>query len=178
MRISYLLVLLAFVLLLAPGCKKITEKASEKVAEKMIEQSSGGKAKVDLDSKDGSMKVSSDDGKTQTQMGKGATLPESWPEWLAQYPGSTVQMSNQQASAEKLSLTATLLTKDAPEKVVKFYEDLAAAQGLKTQMKMSMPQNGSLESFSKDDQILSVTVVTGSEGNTISLMYESKPKKI
>jgi hypothetical protein len=177
MRISYLLVLLAVVLLLVPTCKQIAEKASEKVAEKMIEQSSGGKAKVDLNSKDGSMKVTSDDGKTQTQWGQGASMPEGWPQWLGQYPGSTVQLSNRQVLTDKVSLTVTLQTKDAPELIVKYYEDKATAQGMKSTMKMSMPQNGSMESFTKEDQMLSVTCLTGAEGNTISLVYESKPKK-
>jgi hypothetical protein len=177
MRIAYLLVILAGVLLLVPTCKQIAEKASEKVAEKMIEQSSGGKAKVDLNSKDGSMKVTSNDGKTQTQWGQGASMPEGWPSWLGQYPGSTVQMANRQVLTDKVSLTATLQTKDAPELIVKFYEDKATAQGMKSNMKMSMPQNGSMQSFTKDDQILTVTCVTNTDGNTISLIYEFKPKK-
>lgn len=177
MRIAYLLVFLAGVLLLVPTCKQIAQKASEKVAEKMIEQSSGGKAKVDLNSKDGSMKVTSDDGKTQTQWGQGTSMPEGWPTWLGQYPGSTVQMSNRQALTDKVSLTATLLTKDAPELVVKFYEDKATAQGMKSNMKMSMPDNGSMASFVKDDQVLTVTCLTGTDGNTVSLVYEAKPKK-
>lgn len=177
MRISYLLVLLAAVLLLAPTCKKLAEQASEKIAEKAIEQSSGGKAKVDLDSKDGSMKVTSNDGKTETQWGKGASLPEGWPTWLGQYPGSTVQMGNRQADTDKLSLSATLMSTDAPDKIVKFYEDKATAQGMKSTMKMSMPDNGSMQSFTKGDDILTVTCVISKDGNTISLIYESKTKK-
>jgi hypothetical protein len=177
MRISYLLVLFAAVLVLAPACKKLAEQATEKIAEQAIEKSSGGKAKVDLNGKNGSMKITTNDGKTQTQWGEGAALPEGWPAWLAQYPGSTVTMGNRQAGADRTSFTATLMTKDAPEQVVKFYEDKAAAQGLKSQTKMNMPGNGSMESFVKDDQILSVSCATTSNGNAITLMYEAKPKK-
>jgi hypothetical protein len=176
MRIVYGLVVLAAVLALAPACQKLAEKASEKIAEKALEQSSGGKAHIDLNSKNGSVKIDSTDGKTQTQYGEGSALPADWPAWLGQYPGSKVMMSNEQHETEKTSCTVTLNTKDAPEQVVKFFEDKAAAQGLKSQSKMTMPGNGTMESFIKDDQVLSVTCITGSgqDGNTISLIYEFK----
>ncbi len=179
MRIVYGLVLLAGLLALAPACQKLAEKASEKMVESAFEKSNGGQAQVDLDSKSGTMKVESNDGKTQMQYGENAALPADWPAWLEQYPGSKVMLASKKEEGDKTSCVATLSTTDTPDAVVKFYEEKASAQGLKGQNKLTMPDNGSMESFIKDDQILTVTGVTGTgkDGNTISIVYEFKTPK-
>lgn len=177
MRIVQGMILLACVLLLAPACQKMAERASEKVMENAIEKSSGGQAQVDLDTKRGTMKLESNDGKTQMQYGENAQLPADWPAWLQQYPGSKIMMASTKADGGTTSYIATLTTKDLPDAVLKFYEAQAAPQGLKSQTKMALPDNGSMESFSKDNEILTVTSVTGSDGTTISIMYEVKTAK-
>jgi hypothetical protein len=166
-------------LLLLPGCRKLAEKATEKVAEKVaeqqIEKSTGGKAHVDINSQGGSVKVSSDNGKTQAEYGT-ASLPEGWPAWLPQYPGSKITMGMRQMEGDKASLHLMLTTRDAPDKVLQFYEQKAIAQGFKSQMKMNMQQTGTMETFEGTDQTLSIVISTGSDGTSASLTLVPKSK--
>lgn len=70
--ILFLIPLLLLTLVLT-GCGK---SASERVAEKALENAWGGNADVDVDS--GSVDIETDQGHWQT--GEGSTLPENWPE--------------------------------------------------------------------------------------------------
>lgn len=64
----------------AAGCGGGSE-AAEKIAEKAIEEGSGGDVDVDVDSNGENVKVTDKDGNV-SEYGTGADLPEGWPEDL------------------------------------------------------------------------------------------------
>ena len=66
--------LVSVALLILTGCGK---KPEEKIAEKIIEQNTGGKAKVDIT--DQSVKVETEEGTMNMTTGKSAKIPESFP---------------------------------------------------------------------------------------------------
>lgn len=103
---------LAFGALMAlSGCKKIQEK----LAEKAIENSTGGDAS--LSSSSGGMAV--DDGKgNKATYGEAAKLPDNWPDDVPAYPGGKLATA---MSAPQMT-TGSFTTSDSAEKVIAFYK--------------------------------------------------------
>ena len=94
--------------LLLSGCGAVAEKATEKATEKALE--SGGDGKVDIDTKNGTVKVEtkdgtftsdengakveSKDGDSTFSAGDTTTLPEGWPDELAPPDGTKLLSSS------------------------------------------------------------------------------------
>ena len=105
------------------GCNMLMRKAGELVTEKMIENASGGKAKVDA--KDGSMTVTTSEGTVTT----GGNVPEGWPSDVPVYAGAAVQFSGANMQGAEGGMALVLSSKDDASKVASYYKTELKAQG-------------------------------------------------
>ena len=153
-----ILIYLAFVIILAFafGCKKAAETASEGLAEKMIEQSSGGK--VDVDLKDSSATiVDKETGSTTTVDAKGGKMPEGWPKNIPQYPGSKVTQSSSTDTEKGKSFSLIIETQDAVEKVNEYYAKELKGAGFKKTTEMSK-EDGVTVFYQSEKDVLTMTI--------------------
>lgn len=80
------------------------DDAAEKITEKALEKSSGGK--VDVDSKDGTVKLTDKDGNTSSY-GTGTELPKGWPDELKPPKSITILASSTSTTNGKKQLFVT-----------------------------------------------------------------------
>lgn len=147
---------LVIVLAFAFGCKKAAEKASEGLAEKMIEQSSGGKVDVDLKN-GGATIVDKETGNTTTVDAKGGKMPEGWPKNITQYPGSKVTQSSATDTEKGKSFSIILETTDAVDKVNEYYAKELKGAGFKKSTEMTR-EDGVTVFYQSDKDILTMTI--------------------
>lgn len=121
--LTSLLLLAALVVPMGTGCRAITRKLSEKAAEKAIEESTGAK---DVDLSSGGIKVQADNGE-KIEIGGGAKMPDGWPDYAPQYPGSKITAALSSPSGK----TATMESTDSPDKVIAFYKEKLTGGGFK-----------------------------------------------
>lgn len=163
------LIYAALVLLLAFtfGCKKAAETASERLAEKMIEQSSGGK--VDVDLKDGGTTiVDKETGNTMTVDAKGGKMPEGWPTNIPQYPGSNVTQSSVTDTEKGKSLSIILETQDAVEQVNEYYGKELKGAGFKKTTEMTK-EGGVTVFYQSDKNVLTMTIFKENAKTLVSM---------
>lgn len=129
---------LAGALLGATACGSASDKIAEKATEKAIENAGGGN--VDIDTKDGKVKVSGkdgdvtyetdedgnvkitgDDGESSYTVGDDAKLPDGWPRDLKLPDGAKLTASSTSASGDG---KAYMVTAEISGKVKAAYEDL------------------------------------------------------
>jgi len=126
MRLRRLTPIVVVATLLASGCGKVEEKASEKLAEAAIESAmkkdGASDAKVDLSTGGIKASVTDKDGKQQTLELNNAKVTEQ-EAGIPFYPGATPieGSSSRISSADGSAVSTTLSTSDAIEKVVAFY---------------------------------------------------------
>ncbi|GAA5179507.1 hypothetical protein GCM10025771_21710 [Niveibacterium umoris] len=149
---------LALTLLLATvACGKVQEKASEKVAEAAIEsamkQQGAKDAHVDLSTGGVKTTVTDKDGKQQTLELNTAQITEA-DLGLPFYPGTKPAegAANRMTNDQGVAMTLNLVTKDALDKVVAFYDpqikkaaagkQLVESSGPTEHMWMVAPDNG------------------------------------
>ena len=87
------------ILLVLVGCGKKTE---EKIAEKIIEKSIGGKADVDIAK--GTMNIETEDGNMSVQTGKSAKIPDKFPTDIFVFKPSDVLMAMELPKGYTISL--------------------------------------------------------------------------
>ena len=119
-----LLVLLMACSVLVLGCSQVSEKASEKLAEKALESASGGDVKVDLE--DGQIKVESKDGSSTFKTGEDLSWPKSMPADVPQISGAKISNVSEASTAEGKPLWCGLKVSAMRIRVNKFKADLEA----------------------------------------------------
>lgn len=132
----------AFALVLTTaGCGKIAEKAAEKATEKAIEAGTGGK--VDIDGKNGSFKIETDEGSMtfdadeksggmsiETKDGSfrsGSEIPDTWPGDVPLPPGMEVVSGHSMDADERKTSGVTGRVDASPEQVMAFFTDALSA---------------------------------------------------
>jgi hypothetical protein len=156
--------------LLLAACGKVTETATEKMAEKMIESQmakDGTKAKVDLSS--GSAKVTTTDasGKTATMEFGSAQVSEA-DLGVPFYPGTKPAAggSSRMATPEGTALTVAMHSDDTADKVAAFYRDKLKAQSAGKQfMDMSGGDGDATLMLADDKAKTSLQVHVGKSGS-------------
>ena len=158
---------LVIVLAFAFGCKKATESASESLAEKMVEQSSGGK--VDLDLKDGGATITDKEtGNTTTLDAKGGKMPEGWPKNIPQYPGSKVTQSSATDTEKGKAFSLILDTPDPMEKVNEYYAKELKGAGFKKSTEMTR-EDGITAFYESAKDVLTITIFKEKDKTLISI---------
>jgi hypothetical protein len=164
-----ILIYLALVLLLAFtfGCKKAAQTASETIAEKAIEQGSGGK--VDVDLKNGGATITDKEtGNTTTVDAKGGKMPEGWPKNIPQYPGSKVTQSSATDTEKGKSFSIILETQDAVDKVNEYYAKELKGAGFKKSTEMTR-DDGVTVFYQSEKEVLTMTIFTDKSKTILSI---------
>lgn len=176
---NLVVILIVVVLLLAVvgfAAQKVMQKASvmlgqkvgEKVAVGIIEKATGGKANVDVNS--GNVSVKTKDGSFST----GTSLPADWPKDAPAYPGATVSYSgsNNPQSGES-GFGAVLTTNDSAQKVRDYYTKELTSLGWKTEATYNA-QETSVVSATKENRVFTVATAESEGLTTITLGVSQK----
>jgi len=161
---------LLFALLAACGGDKPDTTMTTQDGKVSVSTSGDGDSKVTVTATDG-------DKTAKMVSGGGAKWPESAPAFAAAYPGGTLITVMAGNADGKASGMATFETTDAPDKVIAFYKDKAAAAGL-TKV-TSMAGNGMTMFGASDesgDRVLSVQASPGG-GKTTGSGTFAEPAK-
>ncbi|HEY7216684.1 MAG TPA: hypothetical protein VIC28_18830 [Thermoanaerobaculia bacterium] len=134
-----------------------------------------GTSVFDASGQKGTIKVTTDKGETATF---GAGTPQNLPAWLPVYPGGTVQGTYDTTNAEGRTAAFSVTTKDAPDKVLDYYESQLKSAGLKVEKTTisANGQNGGTVTATSDDQKRQAGVMVGSsnEGTTATITFTDK----
>ncbi len=153
-----ILLYLALVLLLAftVGCWKAAQTASENLAEKLIEQGSGGRVGVDF--KNGGATITDKEtGNKTTVDAIGGKMPEGWPENIPQYPGSKVTQSSATDTEKGKAFSLILETQDAVEKVNEYYAKELKGSGFKKTTELTK-EDGVTVFYQSNKDVLTMTI--------------------
>lgn len=148
------------------GCgKSISQQVGEQMAENAIESSTGGKADVDINQ--GDVTIKTEEGESQYSASGEAKLPEGFPKELVVADDAKIIISSSAAGGMTVSYTT------ASEQAVIFekYKTDLADSGWKKEVEVDSGDSGKMASFSKDKNNASVTINENSseeqDGKTI-----------
>lgn len=152
----------------ATGCKS----AAEKEAEKSVEETTGGQAKVDEKTGSVEVKTKDKDGReTNVQFGPNSKIPDDFPKSVPIYPGAKL-MSTVSLADGKNGHLITLESKDEPTQVLEYYKKNLV--GFKTDSELA---SGTESMLMMSNAELTVSLsITKSNGDTLVQLTVSKQK--
>lgn len=159
----------ALALALLGACGKAQEAASEAMAEKAIEASTG--QKVDIASKDGQQTVTMETGKgtLTASSGENVALPAGFPKDV-QLPADATLVS---AMSMGPAMTVTLRSKQALAANFEAFRQAQADAGWKETMSMQSGDGGVL-GFEKDGRAVMAHMAADDGGSTVSVTVRPK----
>jgi hypothetical protein len=139
------------------------------------------KGTATFDASDGkgmTMKATDEKGQVTT-FNAGTGSPQNLPSWLPVYSGGTVQGTYDTTNNEGRTAAFTVSTKDAPDKVIEFYETQLKGAGLKTEKTSytANGQNGGTVSGKTDDGKRSASVIVSSSADGTQAVVSFNEKK-
>lgn len=152
MRYAVILTTVVFTLILVSntGCMKCGEKASEQVAERMIEQASGGKVKADV----GTVDISD--------------LPQH-----LRYPNAVAKAKWQANTEDGAGTMWAFETQDPRPQVVQFYKNALASW--KSSLTSETQEMTMLMYASPDEkEFVAINVTTQDKGTALQITYTKK----
>lgn len=155
-------VVLGVILITGAGC-------SNYVAKKTLEKTSGGK--VNIDNKDGSIKVSTDD--SALQRGGANKLPEDWPKDAPTYFGANILFSGSVPGSGGVGISVILQTNDSIKDVFDFYNKELADKKWKI---IGSYQGGDMATLNveKDTRFFTVSIVASGGLTSITATVGNK----
>ena len=159
----YFLFSVAVVLSLSlAGCgKSVSQKASEKTAEKIIEKQTGGKADVDINK--GNVKVETKEGKMEA--GENVKLPSDFPKDIYVIDGTIKAAISDQA---RDSQTISIETDKSMDEVSSLYQEKLKSDGWKITGTMAYGDVSTVVA-EKDNRTASVVISKGDNKTTVTL---------
>lgn len=148
---------------------KISQKAGELVAEKALEQATGGKADVDINN--GGVAVKTDKGSIQT--GEKISLPEGFPTDVYVFEGD---IKASFVNNDPKGYTVTIETNKTVAEIKSAYEKKIAEDGWKKTGVMDFGETVSIAG-EKDNRTLSIMVSSGSDGKNSIVLSVSEDKQ-
>ncbi len=148
--------------------QKTAEKSAENMAEKAIEDSSGGQADVDINSESGSISVNTDQGSMQT--GQNITLPEEFPDDVYVFEGKLAAVIQDN---ENNGYSLTIQTDSPIKDIYAAYEENLTENGWEITAKMDFGTTATMAA-EKDKRSVSVAIGSGDEENTIIVTVADK----
>lgn len=143
------------------GCgKSLSQKASEKAAEKLIETQSGGKADVDISK--GNIKVETDEGKVES--GEDVKLPADFPTDVYVIEGKIKSTISDQDNGGQ---TISIETDKSVAEISAIYQEKFKADGWKITGTMNFGDSATVAA-EKDDR--SASVIAGKSDNKTSIV--------
>jgi hypothetical protein len=155
-------------LVAASGCKS----PAEKEAERSVEETTGGQAKVDEKTGSVEVKTKDKDGReTKVQFGPDSKIPDDFPKNVPIYPGAKI-MSTVSLAEGKNGHLITLESKDEPTQVLEYYKKNLA--GFKTDSELA---SGTESMLMMSNAELTVSLsITKSSGDTLVQLTVSRSK--
>ena len=150
---------------------KISEKASDKIAEKAVEAQTGGNASVDINK--GQLNIKTDQGSLNFQSGQ-TTLPDGFPSDVPLYSGATITSSAAMNQPDGKAFMVQFKSADAPDKVSAFYKEKLAGT---FQSKADVNANGQLMGMyatADEKRSVQITVSADGTGSQVSLVVTQK----
>ena len=158
----FLLPVLAMTILVLAGCgKSVSQKASEKAAEKMIEAQSGGKADVDISGQN--MKVETDQGKWET--GENVKLPSDFPKDVYIIDGTIKMAISDQATGGQ---TISIETNKSVSEVSSTYQEKLKSDGWKITGTMNFGEASNVIA-EKDNRTVTVAINKSDDKTTVTI---------
>lgn len=154
--------------------KTVTMKLDPGNNRLVITDDTGKTATITADTQAGNVEIKGPDG--NFKMGASADKP---PSWVPQYPGANAQNVFSTSGNGQQTVTYAFTTKDAPDKVLSFYESELKSGGFKTS-NTTNSTNGKVTgmvSGTADNEKRTVLVIVGSEddGTKVSVTFGTKP---
>lgn len=146
-------VLLATVMVAA--CDKVTEKASDKLAEEMIESAIGGDADIDIKRDGEQITVKSDEGEMTISSGESASLPDSFPKDVPLPEGLAIESTMSMPQGMLVSGKLSGKSDDAISQMKKQMQD----NGWKETMNMTS-DGSNFSTYSKAERVVNYTFET------------------
>lgn len=162
MKFYSLLSLAVILSLFLAGCgKSITQRASEKAAEKIIEKQTGGKADVDVDK--GNVKIETEEGKMEA--GENIKLPSDFPKDIYVIEGTIKAAIYDQARGGQ---TISIETDKSMDEVYSLYQEKLKSDGWKITGTMAYGDVSSVVA-EKDNRTASVIISKSDNKTTVTL---------
>lgn len=177
----------AFCVAILAGCGQDTP---ETIAEKAIEsatQTKGEDVDLNLNSKEGTMTITTPEGKITYKtdgesmvmmsdqgsvvIGADSTIPEDFPKDVPIYPGFKLQATTAMGTEGAFSLSGTVNA--SFEEVKSYYQKGAKLQGWQETISMNQPQTLML-GFQKEGRMFHVTATTAPGEMTVSITTDKK----
>lgn len=144
------------------GCGKgLTQKASEKATEKIIEKQTGGKADVDVGK--GNIKVETEEGKMEA--GENVKLPSDFPKDIYVIEGTIKAAISDQA---RESQTISIETNKSIDEVYSLYQEKLKSDGWKITGTMAYGEVSTVVA-EKDNRTASVVISKSDNKTTVTL---------
>ena len=153
--------ILLLVILFAFGCG---ESVEEKAMEKKIEESSGGKANVDLTEKGMNITGETEKGKYSFSSGESIEIPKEFPADVLVYRPSKAVMAMKMPEGHSVSL---ITTHDATE-VKNAYQQQMKAKGWSEETSMNMNAQAVLM-YKKEDRVVNIVIAKADDGTQVSV---------
>ncbi len=150
------------------GCgQKPEEKAVEKMAEEMIEKSSDGKAEVNIEK--GNMSIKTKEGEVLINVDKSAKLPDDFPKDVFVLKDADVKMTMDMPQGKTVSFS----TKEEMTSIFEKYKKEMSSNGWTEKMVMNLGEGASLV-YEKDDRMTNITIAKDDEGTMINVVISKK----
>ncbi len=159
------------------GCnpfQSAQEKASEKIAEKMLESMGGENMDIDLQEDGATVKIKDDQGGGEMFFGEDVAIPDDITDVVLSYPGA-IAISVIRDLGGSTGAMVSLKTKDEAKDVIGWYEkEYTSKDWTKTQT-VSI-NDAEMRGFEKDGAQLLVTVGPNEEegGSVITISWSAK----
>ncbi|MCI0479754.1 hypothetical protein L0Y59_04365 [Candidatus Uhrbacteria bacterium] len=155
------------------GCnpfQSAQEKIGEKLAEGMLERSTG--ADVDIDK--GTVTVKDEETGRETTIGQGAELPKDFPDDVPMYPGAVLTGSGISRN-EGVNAWAMMTTDDGTSEVAEWYADELEGKGWTSVSSMTV-DGTEYRAWEKDEATVTATVVKDEESGAtnVAVSYMEK----
>ena len=165
--LGFILILVLLGALSACG-KSTDEKSMEKAVEKNIEQSSGGKVKVDL--AQGQIKIKDQHGEATVSSKGNVQIPADFPKDVYVHPNTKILIAQTVDGGFHLLLESV----EAPEPLINTYKGKMKSDGWKETNAISMGATG-IFTYEKDNRRAMVTISQSEKGKTgIQLQISKK----
>jgi len=159
----------ALALVLVSSCGPCGEKASEQIAEgvieKAIETGSGGEVDVEISEDQEHMKITAGEG--SMEIGEKVEVPKDFPKDIPLYPGATAKMA---MSRDEAGQIVSLQSKDKMEKIAEFYKTKMTEGGWESVGEMTMP-NYRMFNYKKSDRNAQIILTAEPEATAINISH-------
>jgi len=149
------------------GCKKASEKITEKLIEQSIEKDGGGKASVDI--QEGKMTIKDADGTLEVASGDGAKIPAEFPKDVFLVKNAKVVMSMKSSDGMQVMLE----TKESVDEVAKLYAAGMKAQEWEEETNVNMGDSV-MCAYKKGEREATVIITKGSTGAQVQIVAKAQ----